>query len=75
MSSSVVTKGSVKEWERIKLGTKGVVFERHEGTWKFTLLWGFTKPANTSFKDGNTDMSLESLLKTNRASVLLLYWE
>lgn len=41
------------------LGTKNVVFERHVGTWKFTLLWGFSEPANAGFKDRNTDIGLQ----------------
>lgn len=54
----------------ITLGTKNVVFERHVGTWKFTLLWGFTKPANPNFKDGNSDSVFGVTARKHRASVL-----
>lgn len=55
----MVIKGSMKESQKIiiiiKLATKNVVFERHVGTWKYTLLWGFSEPTKANFKDRNTD--------------------
>lgn len=80
MLSSVDIKGSVKEWPKelkiiiIISGTKNVVLKRRGGTWKFTLLWGFARPANNNFKDRNPNTYVRgpSREAAEHPSILLL---